>query len=90
MKNTLSALVNVLQLDSLWFLSFLFFFSFFLPFLYYGRFRDNNKTKLSEISHFMSDFGRACVGGRKRPHVSFRYPDLERNFNQMALETLEL
>lgn len=87
MKNTLSVLVKVLQLDSLWFLSFLFFF--FLPFLYYGRFKDN-KTKVSEISHFMSDFGRASVGGRKRPHVSFRYPDLERNVNQMALETLEL
>lgn len=49
--------------------------------------RDDNEVKVSEIRYFMSDFGRRSVGGRKRPHVSFRYPDLERNFNQMALET---
>ena len=30
------------------------------------------------------------MGGRKAPHVSFRYPDLEMNFKQMALETLGL
>ncbi len=49
--------------------------------------RDDNEVKVSEIRYFMSDFGRRSVGGKKRPHVSFRYPDLERNFNQMALET---
>lgn len=52
--------------------------------------RESNKAEMSEISCFMSDFGRGSVGGRKRPHVSLRYPDLERSFKQMALETLGL
>lgn len=52
--------------------------------------RETNKAEMSEISHFMSHFGRGSVGGRQRPHVSFRYPDLEKSFRQMALETLGL
>lgn len=48
------------------------------------------KQKCLRSVCFMSDFGRGSVGGRKRPHVSLRYPDLERSFKQMALETLIL